>query len=49
MTRCVGDTERRARLNPNVHNVFFMRAESIVILEFSLCESGQVEAERTER
>lgn len=34
MTRCSGDTERRPRLNPNAQNVFFMRAESIVIWSF---------------
>lgn len=37
MTRRTGDTERRPRLNPNVQNVFFMRAESIVIWSFLLC------------
>lgn len=37
MTRRIGDTERRPRLNPNAQNVFFMRVESIVISEFSLC------------
>lgn len=37
MTRRVGDTERRPRLNPNARDVFFMRVESIVISEFSLC------------
>lgn len=34
MTRRGGDTERRPRLNPNAQNVFFMRAESIVIWSF---------------
>lgn len=34
MTRRNGDTERGLRLNPNAQNVFFMRAESIVIWSF---------------
>lgn len=34
MTRRGGDTERRLRLNPNAQNVFFMRAESIMIWGF---------------
>lgn len=34
MTRRSGDTERGLRLNPNAQNVFFMRAESIVIWSF---------------
>lgn len=30
-----GDAEGETRLNPNVHNVFFMRAESMVWLEWA--------------
>lgn len=45
MTGCIGDTGRSPRLNPNVLNVFFMRAQSIVILEVSLW-SGNGEKKR---
>lgn len=41
MTRCIGNTGRSPRLNPNVRNVFFMRAESIVILEMSLWSGNE--------
>lgn len=34
MTRRRGDTKRGPGLNPNAQNVFFMRAESIVIWGF---------------
>lgn len=44
MTRRVGDTERRPRLNPNARDVFFMRVESIVISEFSLCSWNEPSA-----
>lgn len=42
MTRRIGDTERRPRLNPNAQNVFFMRVESIVILEFCHCSWNEL-------
>lgn len=36
MTRCSDDTDGDQRPNSNARNVFFMRAESIVIWSFSL-------------
>lgn len=48
MTRRSGDTERETRLNPNVQNVFFMRAESIVIWSF-LFVAEWAESEQTKR
>lgn len=34
MTRCSGNTGRGKRVNCNAQNVFFMRAESIMIWRF---------------